>query len=117
MPLTTTLILAILGLLELVAFVYVWRTNRRLDAVTTELRAEIAANRRELDEKCEALNRRIEEVTEEMRERIGAANRRLDETIEAQRLLEDLEDINDRVMCLRTPGGMSKRVRRTDHRQ
>lgn len=117
MAIPTTLILAVLALLELVAFVYIWRTNRRLDAVAEELHAEIAANRRELDEKCRALNRRIEEVTEEMRERIGDANRRLDETIEAQRLLEDLEDINDRVMCLRTPGGMSKRVRRTDHRQ
>ena len=116
MAVTTTLILAVLGLLELVAFVYVWRTNRRLDTVAGELRAEIDANRRELDEKCRALSRRIEEVTEEMRERIGAANRRLDETIEAQRLLEDLRDINDRVRCLRTPGGMSKRVRRTDHR-
>ena len=117
MPLMITLTLAILGLLELVAFVYLWRTNRRLDAVTADLRAEIATNRRQLDEKCQALSRRIEEVTEEMRERIGAANRRLDETIEAQHLLEDLKDINDRVMCLRTPGGMSKRVRRTDHRQ
>ena len=117
MELTATLILAVLGLLELVAFAYVWRTNRRLDAVAEELQAEIAANRRELDQKCRALSRRIEEVTEEMRERIGAANRRLDETIEAQRLIEDLNDINDRVMCLRTPGGMSKRVRRTDHRQ
>ena len=117
MALTTTLILVVLGLLELVVFVYAWRTNRRLDTVTEELGSEIAANRRELDEKCRALNRRIDEITEEMRERIGAANRRLDETIEAQRLLEDLKDINDRVMCLRAPGGMSKRVRRTDHRQ
>ena len=117
MAIPTTLILAVLALLELVAFVYIWRTNRRLDAVTEELRAEIAANRRELDEKCRALSRRVDELTEEMRERIGAANRRLDETIEAQRLIEDLKDINDRVMCLRTPGGMSKRVRRTDHRQ
>ena len=117
MALTSTLILGVLGLLELVAFVYIWRTNRRLDAVAEELHAEMAANRRELDEKCRALSRRIDEVTEEMRERIGAANRRLDETIEAQHLIEDLKDMNDRVMCLRTPGGMSKRVRRTDHRQ
>lgn len=117
MALTSTLILAVLGLLELVAFVYIWRTNRRLDAVAEELRAEMDANRRELDAKCRALSRRIDEVTEDMRERIGAANRRLDETIEAQHLLEDLKDMNDRVMCLRAPGGMSKRVRRTDHRQ
>ena len=117
MALTTIFMLAVLALLELVAFVYVWRTNRRLDAVAEELRAEIAANRRELDEKCRALSRRVDEVTEDLQERINAANRRLDETIEAQRLLEDLSDINDRVMCLRTPGGMSKRVRRTDHRQ
>ena len=117
MALTTTLVLAVLALLELVAFAYIWRTNRRLDAVAEELRAEVATNQRELDEKCRALSRRIEEITEEMRERIGAANRRLDATIETQRLLEDLNDINDRVMCLRTPGGMSKRVRRTDHRQ
>lgn len=48
--------------------------------------------------------------------RLEAATRRLDETNETQRLMEDLKDINDRVMCLRTPGGMSKRVRLDDHR-
>ena len=117
MGLTTILTLAVLGLLEVLAFVYLWRTNRRLDAVAQKLEAEIAATRAELEEKCRALNQRIDEMTEEMRERIRAANQRLDETIETQRLLDDLEDINDRVRCMRTPGGMSKRVRRTDHRQ
>lgn len=117
MELTTTLALAVLGFLEVLAFVYLWRTNRRLDAVTEELRAEMAATRAELEEKCRALNQRIDEMTEEMRKRIRDANQRLDETIETQRLLDDLDGINDRVQCLRTPGGMSKRVHRTDHRQ
>ena len=120
MGLTTTIALAVLGLLELVAFFYLWRTNRRLDAVTEELRVEIAASRAELEERCRELNERIDEVTwvtEEMKERIRVANQRLDETIETQRLVDDLNDINDRVQCLRNPGGMSKRVRRSDHRQ
>ena len=117
MGLTTILALSVLGLLEVLAFVYLWRTNRRIDAVTQELRAELADTRAELEVKCRALNKRIDEMTEEMRERIRAANQRLDERIETQRLLDDLSEINDRVQCLRTPGGMSKRVHRSDHRQ
>ena len=42
--------------------------------------------------------------------------RRLYETSETQRLIEDLKDINDSVMCLGTPGGTSERVRLDDHR-
>lgn len=113
MGLTTILALAVLGSLELVAFYYLWRTNRRIDALEKELRDEIAATRAEMDQRTSALNQRLDE----MRESIRAANQRLDETVEARRLQEDLHDINDQVQCLRTPSGMSKRVRRTDHRQ
>ena len=117
MGLMTTIALAVLALLEVAAFLYLWRTNRRIDAVTEELQAEIASTRRRLEEKCHALDRRVDEMVEEMRERIRAANRRIDERVEMQHLLDDLNDINDRVRCLKTPGGMSKRVRRSDHRQ
>ena len=108
-----TLVMTGMTLLTLVAWAYLWHTRRQFAAFSERL--DVA--QREMDEMCSALDRRIDEVVEEMRERIEAANRRIDETIEIQRFIEDLTDINDRVQCLRTPGGMSKRVRRTDHRQ
>ena len=114
MNLTIALAFALLGLLQMVAFVYLRRTNRRLDALTVEIREEIAAGRQEMQEMCRATNQRLEEVAEEMRERIRAANRRLDESIEARRLIDD---ITDPVHCLKAPGGTPKRLRRSDHRQ
>ncbi len=109
------LALAFLALLQGIAYYYLWRTNRRLDAVTIELREEIEASRREMEEMYAAMSRYVDEVAEEMRQRIRAANQKLDETIETNRLMEEL---NDRTAhCLRAPHGMSKRVRRSDHRQ
>ena len=109
------LALAFLALLQGIAYYYLWRTNRRLDAVTIELREEIEASRREMEGMYAAMSRHVDEIAEEMRERIRAANRKLDETIETNRLMEEL---NDRTAhCLRAPDGMSKRIRRSDHRQ
>ena len=113
MGLSTISALTVLGILEVVAFAYLWRTNRRLDALRKEMKAEIAATRAELEEKCRELNQRIDET----RERIRVTNQRIDETIETQRLVDDLYYIDGGVQCLRTPGGVSKRVRRSDHRQ
>ena len=109
MNFTTILALFVLGI-EVIAFYFLWRTNQRLITIRAELRAEI-------DERCRLLNERIDQVRAEMQESIQAANQRIDETIEAHRLLDDLDNINDRVQCLRSPNGLSKRVRRSDHRQ
>lgn len=114
MDLTIGFALVLLGLLQVVALFYLWRTNRRLDAVTAELREEIEATNRRIDEMHVAMSEHVDEVAEELRERLRAANRRLDETIETNSLIEDL---SNPVLCLRAPGGVSRRVRRSDHRQ
>ncbi len=113
----TILALVVLGILEIVAFYYLWRTNRRIDALDEELRFEIAVLRTELDEKCRAMDRRIEEWAREMEDRIRAAYPFLAESSDLRGLLSDLHAVNDGVQCLKTPGGISKRMRRSDHRQ
>ncbi len=113
----TILALVVLGALEVVAFYYLWRTNRRLDALDEELRFEIVVLRSELDEACRAMDRRLNELAEEIEERIRSADPLLAESIGIRGLLGDLPAVNDGVQCLRTPGGTSKRMRRSDHRQ
>ncbi len=111
------LALVVLGGLEIAAFYYLWKTNRRLDAVAEELRARIDAARSELDEKCRILNRRIDELAEELRERTGSSYPFLEEGVGIDGRLGDPRDVPVATQCVRAPGGLSRKMRRSDHRQ
>ena len=104
----------VLGLLEVLALFYLWRTNRRLDTVTAELREEIDATIRCLKETHLAMSEHVDEVVEELWERLRIANQRLDRVIEAAGMAED---VSDQTVCFRGLGGKSRRLRRSDHRQ
>ena len=110
MDVTIGFALVVLGFLQIVSLFYLWRTNRRLDTVTNELREEMEVTGRRIDE----MHLAVREQVEDLEEQLHAANRRLDDTIEATLMIEVM---SDRSACARAPGGKSRRLRRSDHRQ
>lgn len=110
MDATTILWIAVIGLLEAFALFYLWKTNRRLNVLFDEMREGFA----EADREIEELRAEVEERLEELQERLRAANLRLDESIMTNSIIEDLDA---QITCFRTPGGIPRRRRRSDHRQ
>lgn len=107
---TTLTWILILGLLEVFTLVYLWTTNRRMNALFEEMREGFDKADREIEE----LRAEVDERLEELQEKLRAANLKLDESILTNSIIEDLDA---QITCLRTPGGIPRRRRRSDHRQ
>ncbi len=105
-------LLIILAVQAVVLFYLRRYADRRIHTATVALREEIAANRREMDGKCEVLNQRLKELEAEMLEKLDDANHRLDRVIEQTGILDDSRTPTE---CLRSVG-KSTRFRRSDHR-
>lgn len=110
MDATTTAWIVLIGLFEAMALFYLWKTNRRLNALFEEMREGFDKADREIEE----LRAEVDERLEELQEKLRAANSRLDESILTSSIIED---IDAQITCLRTPGGVPRRRRRSDHRQ
>ena len=107
-----TLSLVALGVTQAFAFIYLWRTNRRIDALSAEVKQQIEAASKRMDETSHYINRHLQEFADEMSEQMRATHEQAGEPDHVDRIAE----LGAKVLCIRT-AGRSRRLRRSDHRQ